>query len=135
MVGLIIAYPLIRKSNFLSMRNLLRHVLPFLFLSITLLGCKKEDDRPMETYHITITSSKEDLKFLYFGTERQQGYSKKILETVIQVPKGDEIKVWTGFEQNNPQPDHSITVVVKKGTDVIETETQKEHVHIVVEAP
>ena len=113
----------------------MKYILPFLFLAITFLGCKKDENRPIETYHVTITSSKEDLKFLYFGTERQQGYSKKTLETVVQVSKGDEIKVWTGFEQNNPQPDHSITVVLRKGADVITRDTQKEHVHIVMEAP
>ena len=115
----------------------MKNIVTFLLLIVTLIGCKKGkvDDRPKDTYHVSITSSHEDFKFLYFGNEKRPGFEGKTFDTDFQVVKGQKVQVWTGFEFNNPKPDHLINVIVTIGSKVLENKTQKEHVSIAVDAP
>lgn len=114
------------------MRAFLRHILPLILLISTLTGCKKEAMKPKEVYHVSITSSHQELKFLSFGTDKQRGFSSKVYEADFQVVAGEKIQVWTGYEQVNQKPGRIITVIVTKGAKVIDNKTQTETVHIAV---
>ena len=110
----------------------MKYIFILIFLSSVIIGCKKEDYKPKETYHITITSTHQELKFLSFGSDKQRGFSTKVFETDFQVVAGEKIKVWTGFEQINLKPGRFVTVVITKGEKVLDNITQKETVYIAI---
>lgn len=102
-----------------------------ILIIIALFSCKKNDDRPKQTFHIKITSSHDDSKFVYFGNDKQRFTSTTFESDFLVVQNGATI-VYTGFERETAKSDHSITIELSKGLKVVLTKTQKEAVSVPV---